>query len=224
VAYLETPIALDGISVMVNPANDFVGCLSVSELREIWRPNSQIRSWRDLRPELPATEIELYGPGTDSGTFDFFTQAIVGEMGSSRADYQASEDDNVLVRGLTGDRNALGYFGYAYLVRNREGLKVLAVDGGGGCVTPTPETIGDGSYSPLGRQLFLYLKVSSLQQPGTAAFVEYFMLHAQDFIPATGFLPLPQRVYEESLRQVRRLSDPLSPSAGTAPGSEEGHE
>ena len=195
VEYLELPIALDGVSVVVNPEVTFVDCLSVRELREIWRPGSPVRTWRDVRPEFPAEEIKLYGPGTDSGTFDTFTEGVVGEMGASRMDFQASEDDNVLVRGLTRDRYSLGYFGYAYLAENRDRLRVLAVDGGGGCMAPSPETIRNGSYTPLGRQLFLYVKVGSLSRPGMVAFMDYFMSNAQDLIPPTGFLPLPDRNY-----------------------------
>jgi phosphate transport system substrate-binding protein len=205
VEYLELPVALDGLSVIVNPRNTFIGCLTVQELREIWRPGSPVRSWRDVRPEFPAEEIKLYGPGTDSGTFDTFSEAIVGEMGASRMDFQASEDDNVLVNGLTRDRYSLGYFGYAYLAENRDRLKVVAVDGGSGCVTPSPETIEDGRYTPLGRRLYLYVKVSSLSRPGMKAFLEYFLTHARDFVLEAGLSPLPDRIYTENLDLVRRV-------------------
>jgi phosphate transport system substrate-binding protein len=219
IEYLEFPVALDGLSVVVNPQNTFVECLSIHELREIWRPGSPVRTWRDVRPEFPPAEVKLYGPGTDSGTFDTFTQAVVGEMGASRMDFQASEDDNVLVQGLTGDRFSLGYFGYAYLAENRDRLKVVAVDGGAGCVVPTPQTIRDGSYSPLGRQLYLYVKVSSMHRPGMAALVEFFMSHAQELVLSTGFLPLPDRVYQENLKLVARLT-----SLWTPPGTRVGME
>jgi phosphate transport system substrate-binding protein len=205
VEFLEFPVALDGLSVVVNPQNTFVACLSVPELREIWRPGSPVRTWRDVRPEFPPHEVKLYGPGTDSGTFDTFTQAVVGDMGASRMDFQASEDDNVLVRGITGDRYALGYFGYAYLEENRDRLKVVAVDGGGGCVAPTPETILDGSYSPLGRELYLYAKVGSLGRPGMAALMEFFMNHAGELVLSAGFLPLPDRIYADNLKLVERV-------------------
>ena len=221
VEYLELPVALDGLSVMVNPENTFVGCLTVHELREIWRPGSPIRTWRDVRPEFPAEEIRLYGPGTDSGTFDTFSEAVVGEMGASRMDYQASEDDNVLVNGLTRDLYSLGYFGYAYLAENRDRLKVVGVDGGGGCVIPTPETIRNGSYTPLSRQLYFYVKVSSLSRPGMNEFMEYFLTHAGEFVVETGLSPLPDRAYLESLNLIRRVvgiwsSPPLSPGMGAA--------
>jgi phosphate transport system substrate-binding protein len=210
VEYLQVPVALDGLSVVVHPANTFVDCLSVRELREIWRRGSRVRTWREVRPEFPPEELRLYGPGTGSGTYDTFIEAIVGEAGASRTDFQASEDDNVLVNGLSGDRYALGYFGYAYLAGNRDRLKVVGVDGGEGCVEPTPETIRDGSYAPLGRQLFVYIKLSSLQRAGMAAFIEYFMVHAGRLIPETGFLPLPDSAYQEGLAQIRRLTKAFS--------------
>jgi len=205
IEYLEFSVALDGVSVVVNPGNTFVDCLSVQELREIWRPGSPVRTWRDVRPEFPPEEITLYGPGTDSGTFDTFTEAVVGEAGASRMDFQASEDDNVLVHGLSGDIYALGYFGYAYLAENRERLRVVGVDGGGGCAIPTPETIRDGRYSPLGRLLYIYVKIPSIRRPGMAAFLDYFMTHASELVSSTGFLPLPDRTYERNLNLIRRV-------------------
>ncbi|MFP3949193.1 MAG: PstS family phosphate ABC transporter substrate-binding protein, partial [Longimicrobiales bacterium] len=127
VEFIELPVAWDGLSVMVNPANDFVECLTVEELDRIWRPGSEVETWRDVRSEFPDEEIVLYGPGTDSGTFDYFTETIIGESGASRADYQASEDDNVLVQGVAGDTYALGYLGYAYYVENEDRLKLLGI-------------------------------------------------------------------------------------------------
>lgn len=205
VEFLEFPLALDGLSVVVNPGNDFVGCLSIQELREIWRPGSPVRTWRDVRPEFPPEPIALYGPGTDSGTFDTFTEAVVGEMGASRMDFQASEDDNVLVHGIMGDRYSLGYFGYAYLADNRDRLKVVAVDGGGGCVQPTPETIRDGRYSPLGRELYVYVKIGSLSRPGMRAFMDFLMGDAEELVSSAGFMPLPTRIYGENLDLLGRV-------------------
>jgi phosphate transport system substrate-binding protein len=205
VEFLEFPLALDGLSVVVNPGNDFVGCLSVHELREIWRPGSPVRTWRDVRPEFPPQPIALYGPGTDSGTFDTFTEAVVGEMGASRMDFQASEDDNVLVHGITGDLYSLGYFGYAYLADNRDHLKVVAVDGGGGCIEPTPESIRDGRYSPLGRELYVYVKVESLALPGMRAFMDFLMTRADELVSSAGFMPLPDRIYRDNLNLLGRV-------------------
>ena len=206
IGVLELPVALDGVSVIVNPSNTWLSCLTVDELRQIWRPGSPVRTWRDIRPEFPGEEVELYGPGTSSGTFDTFTGAIVGDLGASRTDFQASEDDHVLVQGITGDPYSLGYFGYAYLEENRKFLKVVEVDGGAGCVPPTPETIGDGSYSPLGRRLYMYVSEVALERPGLRAFVEFFMTRAEELIPPTGFLPLSTEAYRENLRRVEAPS------------------
>jgi len=199
IEYVEVPVAVDGLSVIVSRENDFVDCLTVEELRSIWRPGSRVRTWRDVRPEFPGAEIQLYGPGTGSGTYDTFTEAIVGEVGASRADFQASEDDNVLVQGIIGDRYALGFFGYAYVAGNRDRLGVVAVDGGGGCVRPTEQTVRDGSYSPLSRLLYLYVKRSSLGDPGLREFLGYFMGHATELIPETGFVPFPDSLYRANL-------------------------
>jgi phosphate transport system substrate-binding protein len=216
VEYVELPVAVDGLSVIVSHQNTFVDCLTVEELRTIWRPGSLVRTWRDVRPEFPGAEIQLYGPGTDSGTYDTFTEAIVGEVGASRTDFQASEDDNVLVQGITGDRYALGYFGYAYLAGNRDKLGVVAVDGGAGCITPTEETVRDGSYAPLSRPLFLYVKRSALGNPGLQEFLRYFMDHAGELVPETGFVPLPDSVYQVNLRELG-----LGQEVRRAPGIEE---
>jgi phosphate transport system substrate-binding protein len=206
IRYLELPVAVDGVSVIVSHENEFTDCLTVQDLRAIWRSGSRVRTWRDVRPEFPGAEIQLYGPGTDSGTYDFFTETIVGEVGASRTDFQASEDDNVLVQGITGDRHALGFFGFAYLARNRERLGVVAVDGGGGCVRPTLQTIRDGSYAPLTRRLFLYVKRSSLQRGGVRDFLQFYMNRAGEVIPETGFLPVSDSVYQANLEVLGRAS------------------
>ncbi|MBI4465664.1 MAG: PstS family phosphate ABC transporter substrate-binding protein, partial [Acidobacteria bacterium] len=144
--YIELPIAYDGLSVVVNPTNDFVDFLTVEELKRIWEPASRVRTWSDVRPEWPTREIHLYGPGTDSGTFDYFTEAINGKAKAIRSDFNASEDDNVLVQGTSGDRDALAFFGYAYYRENQQKLKVVPVDAGQGPVPPSPETIRNGTY------------------------------------------------------------------------------
>jgi phosphate transport system substrate-binding protein len=217
IEYLELPVAMDGLSVIVSYQNDFVDCLTVDELRDIWRQGSRVRTWRDVRPEFPGAEIQLYGPGTDSGTYDTFTGAIIGELGASRTDFQASEDDNVLVQGITGDRYALGFFGYAYLAGNRDKLGVVAVDGGAGCVRPTEETIGDGSYFPLSRPLLIYVKRSSLESPGLMSFLDYFMTHASELIPETEFLPLSDDQYEVNLETLRRAAAGSPAPLGSEP-------
>jgi phosphate transport system substrate-binding protein len=183
--------------VAVNPQNDFVECLTVEELRRVWEPRSTVRTWRDVRAEFPAEPIALYGPGTDSGTFDYFTEAVVGEAKASRADFQASEDDNILVQGVSGDRYALGYFGYAYYAENAERLRLVAVDGGGGCVEPSDETIADGSYTPLSRPLFMYVSRTAAARPAVRAFIDFMLDHAPELVPSTGYHPLDGARYEE---------------------------
>lgn len=161
VEYYELRVGTDGLSVMVSTQNDFVECLTVEELNKIWEPGSPVNNWSQVRSGFPDRPLRLYGPDTDSGTFDFFTEEINGEAQASRSDYTASADDNVLVQGIGGDRNALGYFGYAYYAENADKLKLVAVDNGAGCVTPTPDTILSGEYEPLTRPLFIYVNKAS---------------------------------------------------------------
>jgi phosphate transport system substrate-binding protein len=207
--WIQLSVAVDGLSVIANPENDFVTCLTVDELRRIWEPNSAVTTWRDVRAGWPAEEINLYGPGTDSGTFDYFTETVVGEGGASRPDYQASEDDNILVQGVAGDRYALGYFGYAYYLENQATLKLVAVDGGSGCVAPSDETIADGTYAPLSRPLFIYVKESALQRPEVLAFTEFMLTQAELLVPSTGYHGLQEAEYQAQLQGVRE-------AAGTA--------
>lgn len=202
IEYTELPIAIDGLSVIANPGNEFLQCLTLDELRRIWEPNSSVETWRDVRSDWPAEEISLYGPGTDSGTFDYFTETIMGESGASRPDFQASEDDNILVQGVAGDQYALGYLGYAYYVENRERLKVVEVDGGEGCVGPTDETIDDGSYQPLSRPLFIYVKHGALARPAVRRFMEFTVESAPEIVPSTGYLALESEEYAEDLERL----------------------
>jgi phosphate transport system substrate-binding protein len=200
--FIEMPVAWDGLSVVVNPGNTALQCLTLAELKKLWEPNSTVTTWRDLKPELPAERISLYGPGTDSGTFDYFTAEVNGAEGASRADYQASEDDNILVQGVSGDANSLGYFGYAYYVENQSRLKVLGVDGGSGCVVPSDQTIADSSY-PLSRPLFIYVKRASLERPVVAEFVRFYMDNAPDLVPSTGYHALDGSAYQENLAKLQ---------------------
>ena len=165
IKYVELRLGTDGLSVMVSPSNDFIDCLTTAELRQIWEPGSTINNWNQVRAEFPDQQIRLYGPDTDSGTFDYFTEEIMGEAQLSRPDYTASADDNVLVQGISGDKGSLGYFGYAYYQENEDKLKLVAVDSGSGCVKPSPETIPSGAYSPLSRPLFLYVNTESYKRP-----------------------------------------------------------
>lgn len=203
IEYIELKIGTDGLSVMVSLENDFVDCLSVEQLHEIWKPESTVNNWNDVNPDWPDNKINLYGPGTDSGTFDYFTEEINGEAKLSRADYTASEDDNVLVRGIAGDRNALGYFGYAYYAENTDKLKVIGVDHGDGCVVPSPETIEDGSYGKLSRPLFIYVDVDALKnRPEVAAFVDFFLDNATALVREVGYIPEDPAVYDEGRAKV----------------------
>ena len=195
-------MAWDGLSVIVNPANDFVQCLTVEELRRIWAPDGGVSTWSDVRAAWPDEEIRLYGPGTDSGTFDYFTETVLGESGASRPDFQASEDDNILVQGVAGDRYALGYFGYAYYAENQERLKLLEIDGGAGCVAPSDVTIEDGTYAPLARPLFVYVKHSALQRPEVRAYVDFMLSEAAMLVPATGYHALSEAQYQEGLAMI----------------------
>ncbi|HSW28138.1 MAG TPA: PstS family phosphate ABC transporter substrate-binding protein [Longimicrobiales bacterium] len=202
IEFTELPVAWDGLSIIANPANDFVQCLTVDELRKIWEPNSKVKTWRDVRGEWPAEEVKLYGPGTDSGTFDYFTEAIMGEVGASRPDYQASEDDNILVQGVTGDLHSLGYFGFAYVAENAGRLKLVAVDGGGGCVTPSDATIADGTYTPLSRPLYVYVSHAALARPEVMAYVEFLVQNAQAVVPTTGYHALTPDEYAADLAKL----------------------
>ncbi|OEF98092.1 phosphate ABC transporter substrate-binding protein [Vulcanibacillus modesticaldus] len=199
--YLELPVAYDGLSVVVNKENDWVDYLTIDELKKIWEPNSQITKWSQVRPGWPDEEIKLYGPGTDSGTFDYFTEEIIGESGASRSDYTASEDDNVLVKGIEGDKYSLGYFGFAYYVENKERMKVVPIDAGNGPIVPTLKTINDGSYSPLSRPLFIYVNTESLKRPEVYEFVKFYMENAQ-LAEEVGYVRLPQNQYDENLQAI----------------------
>ncbi len=202
VEYIELDVAIDGLSVVVNPANAFVSCMSVAELKRIWEPGSTVRLWSEVRPEWPAEPIRLYGAGTNSGTFDYFTEAIVGRVGAIRSDFSASEDDNVLVQGVEGDRNALGFFGYAYFAENAARLKAIGIDGGAGCVEPTPQTIRSGTYTPLARPLLIYVSRAAFARPVVRTFVQYYLANAEELVPQTGYVPLTTAQYAELSARV----------------------
>ncbi|REJ85625.1 MAG: phosphate ABC transporter substrate-binding protein PstS family protein [Acidobacteria bacterium] len=204
IQFVEIPIAFDGLSVVVHPENDWVDHLTVDELRAIWNPESTLSTWAEVRAGWPDEEIALFAPGTDSGTFDYFTEAINGQGGASRADFTASEDDNVIVQGVSGDRHALGFFGFAYYIENASAVKVVPIDGGAGPVTPTPETINDGSYAPLSRPVFLYLNTASLDRPEVAAFVDFYLDNAAELSEEVGYVQLPAEAYEVARQRVEQ--------------------
>ncbi|HLI29241.1 MAG TPA: PstS family phosphate ABC transporter substrate-binding protein [Chloroflexota bacterium] len=209
IAFVELPIAFDGLSVVVSPRNTFVDCLTVSELRTMWQSSAQgvITRWSQVRPGWPDRPFRLFGPGPDSGTFDYFTDAIMGREKDSRGDYTASEDDNVLVQGIANDPYALGYFGYAYYVENQSRLRVVPIDAerGGGCVAPSPETITSGRYQPLARPLFLYAKVAALERPEVREFLRFYLApENSELIAQTGYVPLPAWAYEAAWQRLER--------------------
>jgi len=202
--FIEIPVAYDGLSVVVNKENTWVDKLTVDELKKIWEPESKVKLWSDVRPEWPQEEIKLYGPGTESGTFEYFTEAVVGEAKKSRADYTQSEDDNVLVQGISGDKNSLGYFGFAYYEENADKLKLVPIDSGDGkAVTPSIETIKDGSYKPLSRPLLIYVSKPSLQKPEVKAFVEFYLKNAPALVESVFYVPLEEAKYQEALSKLQ---------------------
>ena len=194
--YIELPVAFDGLSVVVNPDNDWVDFLTVEELAEMWMPGSTIDKWSDLRPEWPDEDIKLVGADTDSGTFDYFTKAIVGEEGASRPDYTASADDNVLVRAIAGEKNALGYFGFAFYVENTDRVKLVPVDPGTGPVAPSLESIKGGMYVPLSRPLFIYVDSVAARSVEVREFVRFYLsIENGHLLSEVGYVPFPEDIY-----------------------------
>lgn len=200
IEYIELPVAFDGMAVMVNPANDWVECLTVEELKKIWEPEAEgvIMNWNQVREGFPDRPLNLYGAGVDSGTYDYFTQAIVGEEGASRGDFLPSEDDNVLVQGIAGDENALGFFGLAYYEQNMDKLKLVAVDNNvGNCVLPDINTVADGTYQPLSRPIFIYVNRARVdEKPILDAFIDFYMANGSKLSAEVGYVPLTDEIYQ----------------------------
>ena len=188
--YVELEVAYDGISVVVNKDNTWVDSITTAELNKIWAKDSQVKTWKDVNPAWPAEPLKLYGPGTDSGTFEFFTEQINKKAKESRTDYTPSEDDNVLVQGIAGDKDAMGYFGFAYYEENQDKLRVLKIDNGKGPIEPTAESIKDKSYSPLSRPLFIYINKAKMDQPQVKAFIQYYIDNAATLSEEVGYVPL----------------------------------
>lgn len=195
IGIIELPIAYDGLSVVVNEENDWLDHLTMQELKALWKPDSSISTWSDLRSSFPDEEIKLFGPDTESGTFDFFTETVVGEEGKSRKDYSPNSDDNVLVQGVAGNKYALGYFGYAYYVENKEKLKVVSVKAGDEPVEPTQQTIAEGTY-PFARPLFIYVRPESAEREEVKAYVDFYLDVAPEAVKAAGYVPLPDKLYD----------------------------
>ena len=193
IEYTELHVATDALTVVVSADNDFVTCLTTDQLATIWSPESEgkVTTWDQVDPSFPSEPIELYGPGTDSGTFDYFTDVINGEEGASRTDYASSEDDNVIVQGVQGSPNALGYFGYTYYEENQDTLKAVEIDSGDGCVAPSSEAAQDGTYAPLARPLFIYVANQAAdQKPQVKAFVDFYAQNVTQIAEAAQFIPL----------------------------------
>ena len=193
IEYTEIQVATDALTVVVNSENDWVDCLTTDQLKAIWEPKSKVNNWSDVPGgDYPDQSMPLAGPGTDSGTFDYFTDEINGEEGASRSDYTPSEDDNVIVQAVAGDKGALGYFGFTYYEENEDTLKALEIDGGDGCVAPSVETAQDGSYSPLSRPLFIYVKNESLKRPEVQAFLRFYMENLGQIAERAQYISLPE--------------------------------
>ena len=201
IRYIAFAVANDGISVVVNKQNTWATCLTVGELKRIWEPGSTIGNWKEVRPGFPDVPLKLFGPGTDSGTFDYFTAAIVGKARASRSDYQATEDDNVTVQGVANEKGGLGYFGFSYYEENQDKLNLLAIDAGKGCVRPSVKTVQNGTYKPLGRPLFIYVKLASFKRPEVQAFIKYILDNEREIAKKARFIPLT----DKQLRNAKRL-------------------
>ena len=206
VQYIELPIAYDALTVIVNPKNDWVKTLTTTDLKKMWEPGAQgkVTNWNQVRSEWPNAPLKLFGPGADSGTFDYFTEAIVGKAKSSRGDFTASEDDNVLVQGVANDRNALGYFGFAYYIENQKKLKAVPIDGGKGAVTPSAKTVEDGTYQPLSRPIFIYVSKKSLAKPEVKEFAEFYLKQGPQLVKQVKYVALPQPAYTTALEHLQK--------------------
>lgn len=205
VEYYVFEVAYDGVTVVVNPENTQFDCLTVAQLNAIWKMDSTVSKWSDVDPAWSGDDIALYGPGTESGTYDFFTAQINGEEGVSTVNFTPSEDDNVLVEGVAGDKNALAYFGYAYYLENQDRLKAVAIDGGAGCVSPSPETVRDGTYAPLSRPLYVYVKKESFSRPEVQEFMRFYIANAQALVDDVGFVDSPAQIYVDDQAKVEGI-------------------
>ena len=203
VDYMEIEVAYDGLAVLVNVENDWVDGFSTEELKKLWEPAAEgkVKTWADVREGWPAEEIKLFGPGTASGTFDYFTEAIVGKSGAIRSDYSPSEDDDVLVQGIAGDKNSLGFFGLAYYEQNKDKLKLVPVNG----VLPTMETVKNGTYAPLSRPLYIYVSKEAAKKVEVSSFVNFYLKNAAEVAKTVGYVPLPDKDYTSSIQKFNNF-------------------
>src|SRR5215210_932114 len=217
VEWYEFEVAYDGLTVVTNKENTWLTCLTTDQLKQLWQKENPANTWADLNPDYPADTISLYGPGTDSGTFDFFVETILGED-EIREDFTPSEDDNVLVEGVAGDVNALGYFGLAYYEANQDVLNAVAIDNGDdNCVTPSPETVQDGTYAPLSRPLYVYVKDESLQRPEVQEFIRFYLNEAPTLAAEVGYVASPDETYtKDKVRLEADISGSGTPDSATA--------
>jgi len=206
IEFIELPIAYDALTVIVNPKNDWVKALTVPDLKKMWEPAAQgkVTNWNQVRSEWPNAPLKLFGPGADSGTFDYFTEAIVGKAKSSRGDFTASEDDNVLVQGIANDRNALGYFGFSYYIENQKKLRAVAVDGGKGPVAPSAKTVEDGTYQPLSRPIFIYVSKKAIDKAEVKEFVDFYLKNAPNLVKQVKYVALPKNAYTIGLDHLNK--------------------
>jgi len=203
IEYHEIAVGYDGLSVLVNPENTWAVNLTVAQLKEMWKPESTIMNWSDVDPSWPNEKIVFYAPGVDSGTFDYFTEEIVGKVDAMRSDYTGSEDDNVLVQGIAGDKYSIGFFGFAYYEENADKLKLIGVDNGKGAIKPSFATIADGSYAPLSRPLYIYVNKASLVREEVKTFVTFYLENAKALVTDVGYVPLPDADYKASLALIK---------------------
>jgi phosphate transport system substrate-binding protein len=198
IRYVEMPIAIDALTIVVNPKNTWVDKLTIAELKKIWEPNSQVKNWSQVRAGFPNQPLALYGPGTASGTFDYFTEAVVGKSKSSRSDYTASEDDNILVQGVSKDANALAYFGFSYYVENQQRLKAVPIDAGKGAVMPSVQTVKNATYTPLSRPLFIYVSEKARNRPEVKKFISFTTQNAAKLVTEIGEIALSPAEYRSA--------------------------
>ncbi|MGV3538364.1 MAG: PstS family phosphate ABC transporter substrate-binding protein [Rufibacter sp.] len=216
ITYLELPITYDGLTVVVHPENTWATSMTVAELKKIWEPAAQgkIMRWNQIRPEWPNEEIHLFGAGVESGTYDYFTEAIVGKSHASRGDFTASEDDNVLVQGVSTDKNALGFFGYAYYLENKGKLKAIAIDdqndaNGKGAILPSVETVKNGTYAPLSRPLFIYVNSKAVARPEVVKFINFYLDNASALSSEVGYIPMPEQEIQKQKQKFGEFASGL---------------